>query len=125
MNANEFVIEKIKVIVELFPFTSCRYQFDEFSQSHYIEVIPKHYLEISEEFTSFQCDVISEFMDEFPNESVSFITEGDLVEVTDSLFSASGKCYYRAKLVSYPEHDIKIEDILPPVYDGSDYSLAA
>lgn len=125
MSASEFVIEKINAIVELFPFVSCRYQFDEFSQSHYIEVIPKQYLEISEDFTLFQCDVISEFMDEFPNESVTFITEGDLVEIRDVLYSASGKLYKFADFGTYPENKLKIQDLLPPVFDGSDYSLAA
>lgn len=91
MTAKEFVIENAKVITERFPITSCRYQIDEFEQSHYIEVLPKQIFESSDDFALFQCDVISEFMDEFPNQSIIFITEGDLVEISDVVFSISGK----------------------------------
>ena len=71
----------VEAVVEKFEAVTVRYQYLAASESHLIEITPKGKVE-SPRFQQFMNDTLSEFYELFPNESIIFISEDSLVEIT-------------------------------------------
>lgn len=90
MKAKDYIKDKIDNLVKDFPEIQCRYEWDEFSGSHYVEVLPKEFYE-SKSFTERHKNIILEFIDLFPYESLSFHTEGSAVDLEDVIYTRKGE----------------------------------
>ncbi len=91
MNSIEYIKNKIDILVEKYKHIRCRYEFDEFSQSHYIEVMPREYCQLDDFFLKDEMEIVVNFITQFPYESLVFITEGDLYIIEKPLYTKVGK----------------------------------
>ncbi|QKJ28508.1 hypothetical protein HQ865_01610 [Mucilaginibacter mali] len=98
MNTFEFVTGMIDKIVDNFPFIQCRYQYDNFDNSHFVEVLPAKYLQECDDLTLMRNSFIIDFIKKFPSESLTFVTDGDLIELDDIIYLKQGKGYKLAKM---------------------------
>lgn len=89
MTAQEYIKNKIDKLSIDFSDLQCRYGFDEFSDTHLIEVIPID-LFLSKSFKDIQKEIIFDFIEKFPNQTISFISEDSLVELDNILYSKTG-----------------------------------
>lgn len=78
MRANEFIVEALRELADRFKHVRLRYEEDYISNAHFIEVSPK-YMEKNIEFKKNENYLISSFIEKFPDQTLSFITEDALV----------------------------------------------
>lgn len=93
MTAKEFVIESIDKIVSDFLFVQCRYQFDEECNTHYVEVMPKGYMESPNKITEVQNHIILQFIQKYPNQLLAFFSDDDLIQLDRVDYQNAGLCF--------------------------------
>ncbi len=93
MTAKEFVIGSIDKIVSDFLFVQCRYQFDEECTTHYVEVMPKGYMEIPNEITVVQNKIILRFIEKYPNQLLAFFSDDDFIRLDRVDYQNAGLCF--------------------------------
>lgn len=101
MNAKEFIIASIKDIVYLFNNVQCRYRYDDFCESHYIEIIPANVFKDSKELKNYRGQILDAFYERFKNESIVFLTEGSHIKMGQEEFKISGDKFLPFSSVSW------------------------
>lgn len=91
--SKDFVLAEINSIVKKFPFIRCRYEYNPLSVTHFIEISPKEFYEINENFTSEENRITMFFIEKFPHEDILFLTSGDYIKITKPIYVAIGKFY--------------------------------
>ncbi|HXI01055.1 MAG TPA: hypothetical protein VNI52_12370 [Sphingobacteriaceae bacterium] len=127
MTAKQFVIESINKIVANFMFVQCRYQFDEFSDTHYVEVMPKGYMESPNAITDVQNAILLDFINRYPNQLLAFFSDDDLIQLDRVDYENRGICYNSgATAVSKIENaEVLLENAPNTVIAGENFALAA
>jgi hypothetical protein len=91
MMSKEFIICAINKLVDKYTGIKCIYEKDDFSKSHYIEIIPKEYSLKDDNFVDDEMEIIIKFIAQFPYETLVFITEDDLYSITKPEYETIGK----------------------------------
>lgn len=92
MTPKEYISAKITQLVELFPQTRVRYECDEFSGIHTVEIIPQAEYN-KDSMRDWQCMVFEEFFKLYPAEAVCFISEDALVGIENAEIVKAGALY--------------------------------
>lgn len=111
MKSKNYIINKIDVLVHKFSNLSCKYGFDNFSNSHYIEILPSSEYYSNNEYAFFEVSLINDFINEYPDETITFLTEGDLYEITEPIYIRAGLSFLINKSISEISSEIKYEQI--------------
>jgi hypothetical protein len=90
MTPKEFIISKIGELVNQFPNTRCRYENHFISNSHIIEVVPNEIYRLDGAFQVWEEETVFEFMANFPNQTLSFISDDAIVGIDNIDFEAKG-----------------------------------
>lgn len=110
MNSVEFLKNKIKVLVEDIPYIQCRYEVDEFSQSHYVEVTPSDVYRKDKRFIEGENKVSIEFIEKYPFENLTFLSSGDIFEVEHPILTCKGKDFVQIEEFSYLDYSSSINE---------------
>lgn len=92
MTPKEYISTKITQLVELFPKTRVRYECDEFSGTHTIEIIPQAEYN-KDAMRDWQCMFFEEFFNLYPAEAVCFISENAMVGIEKAEIVKTGALY--------------------------------
>ena len=92
MNPKEYIITKIDQLVKLFPQTRVRYECDDFSGTHTVEITPQSEYN-KEAMMKWQSEVFEDFFDLYPAEAVCFVSEDALVSVKEADVVKTGALY--------------------------------
>jgi hypothetical protein len=84
MSPNDFIIDKLNQLVELFPDVMVRYKRDVENKTNIVEVLPLNIYENVEAYLEFESIFESEFETYFNDESIMFISEGSLTEIKNA-----------------------------------------
>lgn len=90
MNSISFVKSNIDKLVEIFPQLSCSYEYDQFSNTHIIKVLPNATYANDESYASKEFEVTTKFIDLFPDESICFISDESLISVDSPIYEKTG-----------------------------------
>ena len=90
MTSNIFIKKQIDKLIELFPCLQIRYEIDAFSESHFIEILPIHFYKNDKFYISEEQRIISQFIQEYPFETITFLSEGDLFSIENPIYSKRG-----------------------------------
>ncbi len=93
MKSNNYIIQKIDDLVRAFPELKIRYEFDSFSDSHIIEVLPAKEYKDNTKYAKYETQLMFDFISEYPLEEIVFITEEDLVEIENPIYVKEGTLY--------------------------------
>lgn len=93
MKAGDFIKDKLENLIYNFPQMKVSYAFDDLSNSHFIEVLPSKEFKRNVEYSKYETKLILEFITKYPNEDIVFVTENDLIEVTNPSFVKKGVLY--------------------------------
>jgi len=104
MKPKEYVITKIHEMIALFPAIKVRYEFNGFTQSHLIEVLPAETHTQNHEYMSFAMDIFFEFNRLFPDESVVYIGDNSLTEIENCELEIEGKEWSKSTILNYLEN---------------------
>ncbi|SHJ57266.1 hypothetical protein SAMN05444280_12313 [Tangfeifania diversioriginum] len=105
-NAKTYITSKLKELLNSVPNIKVIYKNDSLSQEHLIKVLPKEQYEHNEDFHEFEENIIFDFIDNYPTESLVFLTDDEWIDVKipDEIFV--GQDFY-----TYKEQEVEVEII--------------
>jgi hypothetical protein len=83
MTATEFIKNKIDNLVNDMPNIKCSYEFDRTALVHLIEILPSSIYEKNDDYIDSEQNIIFDFIENFPDENISFITSGSIVKINN------------------------------------------
>ncbi len=92
MKSEDYIKKVIDNLVIKYPFSKCRYENHWVSESHFIEITPMELIN-NYEFQDFQIKTISDFIDKFPFENLTFISDDDVTQIEMVTYEKTGKAY--------------------------------
>lgn len=93
MTSKEYIEKQIDTMVSLFSKIKVRYEFDSLASCHIIEISPLSFYKTEFKANEFEFQVISEFLANFSEEGICFISEGDLIEIENPSIEKAGSLY--------------------------------
>ena len=124
----KFLLEKLNKLVAQFDDIRGRYEYQDPSDAHYLEVIPSDLFFNSDDLRYALSDILEEFIKKYPFESLVFLTEGEGIELENPEFEVVGvnftnplACWYNSDL--FNENDSLELNLIHA--GGNNYSLAA
>ncbi|TAG52761.1 MAG: hypothetical protein EAZ27_11815 [Cytophagales bacterium] len=97
MTALQYLKSKINTLVLNFPTIKCSYEFDNFDNSHTIEILPSSIYN-SPTFYKTSMEVYNEFTELFPFEGLFFIDDKVFVPIQNPIYQIVGKNYFSNKV---------------------------
>lgn len=98
MKARDFIKDKLEYLIDIFPQMKVSYEFDDFSNSHFIEVLPSKEFKENIEYSKYETNLIIDFISTYPNEDIVFVTKNDLIEINNPSFIKKGVLYGKEPL---------------------------
>ena len=98
MKARDFIENRLQYLIECFPQMKVSYEFDNFSNSHFIEVLPSSEFRKNSKYSEYETNLIIDFISEFPNEDIVFVTKNDLIEIENPSFVKKGHLFDKKPL---------------------------
>jgi len=83
-NAEDFLIDNLNHLSELFPEIHIRYEFRKNTNSHIIEVIPLSVFENSEDYIKAEVILEKQFEKLFPDGDIIFVSEDSLTKIKNA-----------------------------------------
>lgn len=117
--AKEFVLSRLRSIVEEFPLVQFKYEYDDVMRCHKIEVSPLHFHKNSGELKDKIFDIVDEIYDNDLDEIITFFSEESLIKIepTDIV---------RYNIPWMDSKDIKAKKFNAYIYtDDDSFALAA
>ncbi|HLN72328.1 MAG TPA: hypothetical protein VK205_03480 [Prolixibacteraceae bacterium] len=74
MTAKDFVEEKLRFLISIFKGVHIKYKYMPVQRSHLVEVIPAEFMQGNEDYFKEEAQIIEEFDQLFPDESIDFIS---------------------------------------------------
>jgi hypothetical protein len=91
--AVNFIKSKIDYLVNKYPNIKVTLEVDSFSESYYLQVLPAHFFITDKNFLEDETNILLEFINLFPYQSITFCTEGDFYEIQNEDYISIGKDY--------------------------------
>jgi len=92
-NSKDFLINRINHLIELFPEIQINYEFDEFDDSHFIQILPNEFYQMNNRFIKEEINIIKEFTDKYPFELVTFFSDNSLIKLDEPTYTRKGFLY--------------------------------
>lgn len=89
----EFIKSELKNFIIEFPKTRVRYEMDDNSNTHSIEVVPNEIYRLDKDYINWENLFFDEFINQFPDQSICFISDDAIVGLDKIDFELSGKEY--------------------------------
>jgi len=111
-NSQKHVVKELKALISDVDNLSVRYEFQDFSNSHLIEILPEILFE-NEYYNELEWNIKERFYLEFPNESLVFFTKTHPITINDKnvLYRHAVECNssftYSMRLISPMHHKMK------------------
>ncbi|MCK9452686.1 MAG: hypothetical protein M0Q90_13415 [Bacteroidales bacterium] len=131
MKSYDFIENSLQYLVKCFPQMKASYEFDDFSNSHFIEVLPSTEFRENLEYSKYETNLIIDFISKFPNEDIVFVTKNDLIAVENPSLVKKGVLFdkrplfwnsniwfndsmleFNLKFKTFPDNNIKSIDMV-------------
>ena len=93
MKEKDFIIESINELVKKFANTRVRYENHKLSNTHFVEVVPSIVYHVNEKYREWEENIISLFIEKFPNQNICFISDDAMVGIENVEYEAKGLLY--------------------------------
>jgi hypothetical protein len=120
MTAKEFIITQIDKLVERLPYLQVRYEFDEFSKSHFVEVLPIESYKNDKTYISIEEEITNVFIQNYPYETVAFISKDSLFEIESPIYLKKG-WMYDLKSLEFNFNTMLVKSINSKTFDNIEY----
>ncbi len=108
MKSNDFLKNKIDELVSKFPEIKCSYEFDTLDSSYLVKIEPKESIKKVKEFWFKEIKIINYFIKNYPSEGLIVITNNEIFDVKNPIYTKVGKFHNLLKSVSTENFDIKL-----------------
>ncbi len=89
----EYIKSELKNFIVKFPKTRVRYENDNNSNTHSIEVVPNEIYRLDKDYITWEESFFDKFINEFPDQSICFISDDAIVGLDRIDFELSGNEY--------------------------------
>lgn len=79
MYPKEYIISELKSFISDFPKTRVRYEHDNFSETHFIEIVPNEIYHLDTRYMQWESEMFDRFVSMYPAENICFISDDALV----------------------------------------------
>ncbi len=93
MLAFEYIKSELKNFIIKFPKTRVRYENDNNSNTHSIEVVPNEVYRLDKDYITWEDNFFDAFINEFPDQNICFISDDAIVGLDKIDFELCGKEY--------------------------------
>ena len=93
MNPVDNIIGKLESFISVFLSSKVRYEYDEKSRSHMIEVLPIEIYQQNDDYIEWESETFDEFISKYPSENICFISDDSLVKIDSPVFEKEGLYY--------------------------------
>lgn len=122
MNPNQYIISKLESFIKDFPQMRVRYEYDEGSDTHFVEVIPNEVYYMDSNYKKWEGQMFDDFVEQFPYEGICFISDDAIVGLENVDFEIYGEFF--EVLYTTSEDSISVcEGILEITNSITSYSL--
>ncbi len=90
MTSNEYIINELNLLLEKIQNIRVRYEFDQMSSMHIIEIVPDDVYRNDALYLEWEDDLFSRFIEKFPTENICFISDKSYIEVKNPVFVKEG-----------------------------------
>lgn len=84
MTSNKFIKVKIQKLLKLIPKLEIYYEYDDFSESHFLKVLPLNEFQNNAIYINFENEFNNEFFTHYPFELLTFLSEEDVYEMKNA-----------------------------------------
>lgn len=126
MTAQEYLKEQIAQLAIKFPFGKYSYEYDKFSGMHIIQVRPLSLYDLDNNYKDIETKLSIEFDNMFYPESVLFVSDNSLNQVSNPGFEKTGMFFDLQTIITHKTSPSFISIESEPFQAGeSNYALAA
>jgi len=93
MNTEKFIIDKLEKFIKDFSKVRVRYEYDEMSRSHFIEIVPNTIFHSDNDLKKWECTLLDKFVTYCPTENICFISDDDLFKIENIIYIKEGLDY--------------------------------
>ncbi|MGL4852251.1 MAG: hypothetical protein ACRC3Z_06360 [Phocaeicola sp.] len=94
MKSKEFIINELKEFILKFSNMRIRYEFDEISFVHTVEVLPNEKYHSDQLYMEWESDMFDRFTERFPYENICFVSDDAVYGITNEALVIEGVWYY-------------------------------
>ncbi|ADQ79032.1 hypothetical protein Palpr_0881 [Paludibacter propionicigenes WB4] len=123
MNSKDYLKKKLNEISNVFPELTFRYQFNENTKTHIIEVKPLETYQTNNDYIKYEAELMFNFENEFFPETILFVSEDSLTQITEPEFTIQKQIFVSSPLKS--NYLFELEKDLFCVATEINYALAA
>jgi hypothetical protein len=106
MSAFEFIISELKSFINDFSKTRVRYEFDNLSETHFIEIVPNEVYHLDLEYIQWESNFFDRFVNNFPDQNICFISDDAIVGLDKIDFELYGKDFVSFYTTNIPEFNL-------------------
>ncbi|MDD4579021.1 MAG: hypothetical protein PHS75_10795 [Anaerolineaceae bacterium] len=116
MTSQEYIKQELTDFILQFPQTRVRYEYDELSDVHFIEIIPNSVYHLDEGYINWECNMYDKFVALYPDQNICFISDDALVGLENVQFQLFGVLFarYRSENINrimVKESEINVEEL--------------
>lgn len=124
MKSKEYLKIKLNEISNIFPELSFRYQFNENTKTHIIEVKPLEASQTNDDYIKYESNLMFDFENMFLSETILFVSEDSLTQITNPEFVFDKKTFKSVSWLSNYIFDMDVQESFS-VSGENNYALAA
>lgn len=113
MTPQDYIIRELNDFIVKFPRTRVRYEYDQLSDVHFIEVVPNKVYHLDEAYIAWEGDLYDNFISSYPDQNICFISDDAVVGLENAQLELVGSIFEilystnRSEIV-VEESDIKV-----------------
>lgn len=93
MSSKEYIKRELKNIITIHRSIKLFYEYDKLSKIHSVKILPDNFTEINDNFVEFQYSLIEYFIENYPSESILFVSNESPIEINNPEFTLIGDLY--------------------------------
>lgn len=124
MKSKEYLKNRLNEISNVFPELTFRYQFNENTETHIVEVKPLDTYQTNDEYIKCEANLMFDFEDEFFPETILFVSEDSLTQITETEFTIQKQIFISSPLKANYSFVLDREDLFC-VATENNYAFAA
>ncbi|MBN2764906.1 MAG: hypothetical protein JXR27_00930 [Paludibacteraceae bacterium] len=93
MTSQEYIILELNDFIVSFPQTRVRYEYDQLSDVHFIEVVPNSVYHLDEAYIKWESEMYDRFIASYPDQNICFISDDALVGLENAQLALTGSVY--------------------------------
>ncbi len=94
LGSHEFlIISELEIFIKIFSNVRVRYEYNESTLTHIIEIVPNEVYYFNHEYISWESKLFDKFINLYPTENICFISDDVLVGIKNEIYSKEGLDY--------------------------------